>query len=144
MMMSGSGASTCTAGYGRAATSRLTEVTTTAVPAGHRQPGGPGQETCRARSGGLCLAPVERRAVDPDAVKDDGDLAGNGDLRLLHTYPLRELHAPGLEGIPLLSASCVRKPDIIEAVKDAAAANDQKAWQWVEQAVIKALKSKKA
>ena len=38
MMMSGSGASTCTAGYGRAATSRLTEVATTTVPAGHRQP----------------------------------------------------------------------------------------------------------
>jgi hypothetical protein len=36
MMMSGSGASTCTTGYGRAATSRLTEVTTTTVPAGHR------------------------------------------------------------------------------------------------------------
>ena len=34
MMMSGSGASTCTAGYRRAATSRLTEVTTTTVPAG--------------------------------------------------------------------------------------------------------------
>jgi hypothetical protein len=33
MMMSGSGASTCTTGYGRAATSRLTEVTTTTVPA---------------------------------------------------------------------------------------------------------------
>jgi|ERR1700722_6731223 hypothetical protein len=45
MMMSGSGASTCTAGYGRAATSRLTEVTTTTVPAGHRRPGVPGQET---------------------------------------------------------------------------------------------------
>ena len=40
-------------------------------------------------SGWLCVAPVERRAVDPDAVKDDGDLAGNGDLRLLHTYPLQ-------------------------------------------------------
>ena len=36
------------------------------------------------------------------------------------------------------------KPEIIEAVKEAAAANDQKAWQWVEQAVIRALKSKKA
>ncbi|GAA0005947.1 hypothetical protein [Bradyrhizobium diazoefficiens] len=36
------------------------------------------------------------------------------------------------------------KPDIIEAVKEAAAANDQKAWQFVEQAVIKALKPKKA
>jgi hypothetical protein len=44
MMMSGSGASTCAAVYGRAATSRLTEVTTTTVPAGHRQPGGPDQE----------------------------------------------------------------------------------------------------
>ena len=38
MMMSGSGASTCPAECGRAATSRLTEVTTTAVPAGHRRP----------------------------------------------------------------------------------------------------------
>jgi hypothetical protein len=36
------------------------------------------------------------------------------------------------------------KPDIIDAVKDAAAANDQKAWQFVEQAVLKALKTKKA
>jgi hypothetical protein len=44
MMMSGAGASTCTAECGRAATSRLTEVTATTVPAGHRQPGGPGQK----------------------------------------------------------------------------------------------------
>jgi len=43
-MMSGSGASTCSAECERAATSRLTEVTTTTVPAGHCQPGGPGQE----------------------------------------------------------------------------------------------------
>jgi hypothetical protein len=35
------------------------------------------------------------------------------------------------------------KPDIIEAVKDAAAANDQKAWQFVENAVKRALKPKK-
>jgi hypothetical protein len=35
------------------------------------------------------------------------------------------------------------KPDIIDAVKDAAAANDQKAWQFVEQAVVKALKARK-
>ena len=44
MMMSGSGASTCTTECGRSATSRLTEVTTTTVPAGHRRPGVPGQE----------------------------------------------------------------------------------------------------
>jgi hypothetical protein len=47
MMISGSGASTCAAECGRAATGRLTEVTTTAVPAGHRQPGGPDQELAR-------------------------------------------------------------------------------------------------
>ena len=44
MMMSGSGASTCATECGRSATSRLTEVTTTTVPAGHRRPGVPGQE----------------------------------------------------------------------------------------------------
>jgi pimeloyl-ACP methyl ester carboxylesterase len=52
------------------------------------------------RSGRLCAAPVERGAIDPNAVKDDGDLAGNGDLRLFHTYSLCELHSPGLEGGP--------------------------------------------
>lgn len=36
------------------------------------------------------------------------------------------------------------KPDIIEAVKAAALTNDQKAWQFVEQAVVKALRAKKA
>jgi hypothetical protein len=36
------------------------------------------------------------------------------------------------------------KPELIEAVKDAAAANDQKAWQFIEKAVERALKSKKA
>src|SRR4029079_14411699 len=37
MMMSGSDASTCPAECGQAAASRLTEVVTTTVPAGHRQ-----------------------------------------------------------------------------------------------------------
>ncbi len=36
MMMSGADASTSAAGYGRAATSRMNEVVTTTVPAGHR------------------------------------------------------------------------------------------------------------
>lgn len=36
------------------------------------------------------------------------------------------------------------KPEIIEAVKEAALKSDQKFWQFVEQAVVKALKSKKA
>lgn len=35
------------------------------------------------------------------------------------------------------------KPELIEAVKDAAAASDQKAWQWIEKAVERALKSKR-
>jgi hypothetical protein len=35
------------------------------------------------------------------------------------------------------------KPQLIEAVKDAAAASDQKAWQFIEKAVERALKSKK-
>ena len=41
--MSGSNTSTHPAARGRAAASRLTEVVTTAVPAGHRQPSKPGQ-----------------------------------------------------------------------------------------------------
>jgi hypothetical protein len=36
------------------------------------------------------------------------------------------------------------KPEIIEAVKEAAAASDRKAWQFVEKAVERALKSKKS
>lgn len=44
MMLSGSGASTFAAECGRTATSRLTEVATTTVPAGHRRSGGPHQE----------------------------------------------------------------------------------------------------
>jgi hypothetical protein len=36
MMMSGADASTSAAGYGRTATSRMNEVATTTVPAGHR------------------------------------------------------------------------------------------------------------
>jgi hypothetical protein len=36
------------------------------------------------------------------------------------------------------------KPELIEAAKDAAASNDQKAWQFIEKAVERALKSKRA
>lgn len=35
------------------------------------------------------------------------------------------------------------KPELIKEVKEAAAANDQKAWQFVEKAVERALKSRK-
>jgi hypothetical protein len=43
MMMSGPGASTCPAECGGTAASRLNEVATTTVPAGHRPPGEPGR-----------------------------------------------------------------------------------------------------
>ena len=36
------------------------------------------------------------------------------------------------------------RPEYIAAVRDAAAANDQKPWQFVEQSVIKALKDQDA
>src|SRR6476659_4749333 len=55
MMMSGSGASSFATACGRAATSRLIEVTTTTVPAGHRQPGGPGQELAKLGYAGAWL-----------------------------------------------------------------------------------------
>ena len=58
---------------------------------------GPG--TCKTRSGRR-VAPVERRAIDPNAVKDHSDLARNCDLCLFHANALRELHSPGLEGRP--------------------------------------------
>src|SRR3954463_2003404 len=54
---------------------------------------GPGAYEIRS---GRRVAPVERRAIDPNAVEDHCDLAGNGDLCLFHTDPLRELHSPGL------------------------------------------------
>jgi hypothetical protein len=47
MMMSGSDASTCPAECGQAAASRLNEVVTITVPAGHRRPGEPGREPSR-------------------------------------------------------------------------------------------------
>jgi len=83
MMMSGSGASTCGAEYGRAVTSRLTEVTTTTVPAGHRQPGGPDQELMRRDQAGFAW-PSRTTCRRPDAVENHGDLPCNGDLRFLH------------------------------------------------------------
>lgn len=53
-------------------------------------------------SGFLRLAPVERCAIDPDTVKNDGDFARDGDLCLSHANPLGEFHAPSLERGPFL------------------------------------------
>ena len=98
MMMSGSDASTCPAECGQAATSRLTEVVATTVPAGHRRLGRTEPGTLKPRSGDLWLAPLERRAVHPDAMEDHGDFSSDGNFRFLHSNPLCEFHAPGLEG----------------------------------------------
>ncbi len=99
MMSSGSDASTRPAECGRAATSRLIKVTTTTVRAGHRWPV---ENRARIsqdmiRSGSLCVAPIERRFVNPDdAMEDHGDLPGDGDLRLVHANPLGK-PVPGSE-----------------------------------------------
>lgn len=87
MMMSGSGASTFAADCGRTAASRLTEVATNTVPAGHRQSGGPDPELTKIALGLLHLPLVERSAVAPAAVQDYGDLPGNGYLCVLHANP---------------------------------------------------------
>lgn len=81
----------------------MNEVVTTTVPAGHHWSGEPGQELAD-RSGGAGLSPFKGSTADPDAVKDDGDLAGNGNLCLLHADPLREFHPPGLERAPFLGS----------------------------------------
>ena len=49
---------------------------------------------------GRLRAPIERRAVDPDAVEDHRDLPRDGDLRLFHSDPFCKLHSPGFEGGP--------------------------------------------
>src|SRR5271156_5957144 len=102
MMMSGSGASTCTAECG---TNRHQPIDRGHHD--HRRSGtsparrtGPG--TCETRLGRLRLAPVERRSVDPDAVENHGNLPCNGDLRFLHANSLRELYSPGLKRRPFL------------------------------------------
>ncbi|MEY9697582.1 hypothetical protein ABIE71_000325 [Bradyrhizobium diazoefficiens] len=50
----------------------------------------------------LRLTPVERRAIDPDAVEDYGDLPGDGDLCLSRANPLGKLHSRDLERRPFL------------------------------------------
>jgi hypothetical protein len=103
MMMSGAGASTCATECGRTAASRNNEVTQTTVPAGHRRRGGPSREQKKA-SGFRWLAPFEGGAVDPDAMKDYGNLSGDSDLSLFRADPLGELHAPSFQAGPFLSS----------------------------------------
>jgi len=99
MMMSGSGASSFATECGRAATQPIDRGHHDHRPSGTSPARRTGPGTCKIRSGRR-VAPVERRAIDPNAVKDHSDLARNCDLCLFHTDPLRELHSPGLEGRP--------------------------------------------
>jgi len=50
----------------------------------------------------LFLGPAERGAVDPDAVHDHGQPAGQSHDRLLHPAAPGDLHRPGLEPGPFL------------------------------------------
>ncbi|MDR6665597.1 hypothetical protein J2X71_001855 [Rhizobium sp. 1399] len=73
MMMFGSDASMCAARFW--SRGRLNEVTTTTVPAGHHRPGSALRSRENVTSDRL-LAPLERSAIDPDAVQDDGQFWG--------------------------------------------------------------------
>lgn len=55
-------------------------------------------------SGGLRLTPFEGGAVDPDAVQDYSDLAGDGHLRLLGADPSHQARAPSLKRRPFLGS----------------------------------------
>lgn len=87
MMMFGSDASTCGA--------RLFEPQP--IERGHRnhRPGGTSQAQGSPAISGECsvsgrlFAPLERGAIDPDAVQDDGQFASNSDLCLLHAVAFR-------------------------------------------------------
>jgi hypothetical protein len=84
MIVFGVGASTYGAKCGEPAFSRFTEVAITTVPAGTSTgPAEPAGRISTVRLNGLLCSPLERGAVGPDAVQDDGDLAGDRDLGLL-------------------------------------------------------------
>jgi len=50
----------------------------------------------------LTPGPPERGAIDPYAVHDDGQPAGQGDDRLLHSAAPGDLNGPGLKPGPFL------------------------------------------
>src|SRR5580700_2818760 len=55
---------------------------------------------------GLLPGPPELGAVNPDAVHDHGQPACQGDDRLFHPAAPGDLHRPGLEPRPFMSALC--------------------------------------
>ena len=65
------------------AVSHVIEVTRTTVPAGTSPALLSLRAGCLNPSRCLCLCPLEDRAIGPDAMQDDGDLASDGNLCLL-------------------------------------------------------------
>src|SRR6478672_6860495 len=104
MIVFGVGASTCAAGCEDFATSRLTEVTDTAVPAGTRTGAAwrCGPDWFVGLSG-LFRSPFEAGAVGPDAMQDDGDLASHCNLGLFGADTLYQPKAPRFQCRPTLS-----------------------------------------
>ena len=102
MMMSGSGASTCAAAWSRHQPNDRDHHDHRPSGTSPARRTGPGTCVSVISLGRLRLTPVEQCAVNPDAVENNGDFPGDGDLRLLHADAFCELHAPGLEGRPFL------------------------------------------
>ena len=100
--MSGSGASTCGAEYGQAVTSRFTEVTTTTVPAGHRQPGGPDQELMRCDQAGFAWPQSNDVPSTQMQWRITAIFRAMATFAFLRADLLRELHSPGLKRRPFL------------------------------------------
>jgi hypothetical protein len=122
MMMSGSDASTSAAKCDRVATSRINEVVTTTVPAGHHWPSEPGQELAD-RSGGAGLPPFTGSTVNPNA---DGELLKLG-IEIGQTsvakYMARRRPAiPGLEDVPPQSCRRHRGDGSVRAASSSRAA----------------------
>jgi hypothetical protein len=67
----------------------------------------------RRRSCGL-LAPTELAAIDPHAVQDDRQLAGDRNASARHAAPLRYLHAPGPQRGPFRAADQQRVGRFVE------------------------------
>lgn len=95
MMMFGSDASTCGA--------RLFEPQPIERGHSNHRPDGTSQAQGSPAISGECsvsgrlFAPLERGAIDPDAVQYDGQFVSNSDLRLLHTVAVRQTQSPSFQ-----------------------------------------------
>src|SRR3954465_13322907 len=77
-------------------------------PPSQASPRGPPEIKRRKESGLSWVSEPELRLIDPHPVKDDPQLAGEGDLSPLGTSPLGHVHGPGLELRPSCNPRHVR------------------------------------